>query len=864
MPETKQTASQVHDKLVVYRAALLVFALEAFLAAGISIAGGASMGNAFLFGRSLSRWLIFAALALAGLIFALLVVFSWRRPSILQVLDSLLALPAVRILAVMLVLLPAVALLILQPSSAALNRLLPAVLYLLLLCLQVILLGEWQRSRTSVTTQTVIHPALTLLTLALLYGAALLPSGMPARYDGLPWETPLEFLTLALFLPLAGLLNWRAFARRGLLIGSAVLLALRLVLALAAPSAGLSVNLFTSPQNMGAGQVTRTYASPYSGGASFILHQPLYHFRQFPLEWINQKSYDLNAVWLGMQVSGAGRLEDGERLVMLVSGESEGIFELTDLSSGQVLPVPVIDNLESITPDLLASAPDFRQFTLSGEIVFKGEGETHFEPLLVNNSLQVRDALSSGQLLNDANALQSLLPPAFAQPLAALADLLLLALTVAALLAAFGGLYQAGHASAFDLALAAAGLLAFALLLSQPAAQVKALLPAVCGLFALGKLLQIWLFQWDVPKGSAHLVVSLAPIFLLTFALLELDSLRSFELFPIGQDNLTYQVLARRIFVEGDLLAPSLNPHAYKFLFPYLVGTLHTLFGQSSSALFFLNTWCALLTALLISKTLSKYRLPAPSALLVPAVFIAFLLSKPFFTYYFEFGLIEPIAVLVLTACVIASIEGKQTTTLAAGLFTLLFRLDYAGAVLPAVLLSGLPLVGSWKTILNTLVRTVKNRWAVMVAQAAVLLLPSAVLLLYYRSASSAYVLNASDTRYSSLLGRLSGLLNILIGGTPAEVSVRIAQHRAAGLLLPAILVAALLVSLLLILRRKGMLARLDMRWALVYLGLLAVYFFVSPTGYAPRFSTPFLPLALVLNSLALYALLHTGTRRRQ
>ena len=162
------------------------------------------------------------------------------------------------------------------------------------------------------------------------------------------------------------------------------------------------------------------------------------------------------------------------------------------------------------------------------------------------------------------------------------------------------------------------------------------------------------------------------------------------------------------------------------------------------------------------------------------------------------------------------------------------------------------------------LVRTVKNRWAVMGAQAAVQLLPSAALLLYYRSASSAYVLNASDTRYSSLVGRLSGLLNILIGGTPAEVSARIAQHPAVGLLLPAILVDGLLVSLLLILHRKGMLARLDMRWALVYLGLLAVYFFVSPTGYAPRFSTPFLPLALVLNSLALYAHLHTGTRRRQ
>ncbi len=667
-----------------------------------------------------------------------------------------------------------------------------------------------------------------------------------------------------MFLPLASLLNWRAFARRGLLIGAAVLFALRLLLALAAPSAGLSINLFTSPQNMDAGQATRNYASPYSGGASFILRQPLYHFRQFPLEWINQKSVDLNTVWLGMQVSGAGRLEDGERLVMLVSGASEAIFELTDLSSGQVLPVPMISSLAELTPDLLASAADSRQFTMAGELVYSGEGETRFEPLLVDSTLKVSDALSSGRLLNDANALQSLLPPAFAQPLAALADLLLLALTVVALLAAFGGLYASGKAAAFDLALAAAGLLAFALLLPQTVAQVKALLPAVCGLFGLGKLLQIWLFQRDVPKGCTHLVVSLAPIFLLTFALLELDSLRSFELFPIGQDNLTYQVLARRIFVDGDLLAPSLNPHAYKFLFPYLVGALHTLFGQSSSALFFLNAWCALLTALLISKTLLRYRLPTMAALFVPAVFIAFLLSKPFFTYYFEFGLIEPIAVLLLTACVTASIEGKQTTVLAAGLFTLLFRLDYAGAVLPAVLLSGLPLVGSWKTILNMLVRTVKNRWAVMVAQAAVLLLPSAALLLYYRSASSAYVLNASDTRYSSLVGRLSGLLNILIGGTPAEVSARIAQHTAVGLLLPAILVAGLLVSLLLILYRKGMLARLDMRWALVYLGLLAVYFFVSPTGYAPRFSTPFLPLALVLNSLALYAHLHTGTRRRQ
>jgi len=861
MPETNPPSSQVINKPAYYRVALLVFAFEAFLAAGFSIAGD-SLGSSALLGRSLSRWLLFAVLLGAGMVFTLLYASSLRRPSILRVMDSLLDLPAARLLAVTLVLLPAVALIILQPSSVALNRLLPALLYLLLLCLQVVLLSEWKQPNTPVLSQPAAHPALALFTLVMLYVAALLPSGMPAGFDGLPWETPLEFLTLALFLPLACLLNWRSLAHKGLLIGSAVLIVLRLVLALAAPSAGLAVNLFTSAEDMQTSKVTRIYASPYSGGASFILHNPLYHFRQFPLEWINQRTYDLSTVWLGLQVSGAGRLEADERLVMLVSGATEAHFEMSDLSGGQTAPVPVIDSLDALTSEELASAPSFTEFTLAGELIFSGEADYHLQPLLVDSTMNVSDALGSGRLLRDTDSLQRPLPSAFAQTLAALADLLLLALVISALLAVFGGLYQAGHTSAFDLALAAAGLLVFALLLPMPEAQVKALIPTMCGLFVLVKLLHIGIIQRGLSPGISQLTVSLAPVFLLSFALLQLDSLRNFELFPIGQDNLAYQIIARRIFVDGDLLASSLNPHAYKFLFPYLVGILHLLFGQSSAMLFFLNAWCAALSALLLVKILLQHRLPLHWGLFSAAVFIALLLSKPFFTFYFEFGLIEPIAVLLLTVCVTASIEGRQTAAMAAGLFTLLFRLDYAGAILPAVLLNGLPLVGSWKTILNMLVRSVKTRWPVMAAQTGVLLLPSAVLLLYYRSASSEYILNASDTRYSSLVGRLSGLLNILIGGTPAEVSTRIAQHPAVGLLLPTLIIAALLVSLLMLLRFKGMLARLDMRWALIYVGLLAAYCFVSPTGYAPRFSTPFLPLAVIILSMVAHTL-STASKRQ-
>jgi hypothetical protein len=328
---------------------------------------------------------------------------------------------------------------------------------------------------------------------------------------------------------------------------------------------------------------------------------------------------------------------------------------------------------------------------------------------------------------------------------------------------------------------------------------------------------------------------------------LNILSLRQITFFPHGQDGLEYQTLARNIYVNADYLILNSPPHAYKVLFPYVVGILHVLFGQSSAGLFFLYAWCAGLTAKYILEILSFLKLPRSYG--EPTVFVLlFLLMGPLFsTYYFSYGLIEPLATFCLVLVFYFALRRKLWETFLTSAILVLFRLDYIGAAFTGIFLMGNVLQGPFKMVWRSIILFIKRIWKIMLAYgASIIALPVILTILYY-FIQPGYKFSASDTRYNSVTDMLHGLMKILNGGSQAEVHRWLSQIPLDINLLLVVLYLGTLIGVLSLFVRIKPLDRIDARFGIILVGFYLVYIVAKPTGYSPRFSTPLVPLALII-----------------
>ncbi|SVB50824.1 uncharacterized protein METZ01_LOCUS203678, partial [marine metagenome] len=106
-----------------------------------------------------------------------------------------------------------------------------------------------------------------------------LPSGITAWFDGLPWTSGAETLTLSVIIPFLLILGWRFLSLRLPIVVLGALLTLKLILFLASPSGGWLVRVITPSVNqerqssVGASWV-KTYATAWNKNASGILQKP--------------------------------------------------------------------------------------------------------------------------------------------------------------------------------------------------------------------------------------------------------------------------------------------------------------------------------------------------------------------------------------------------------------------------------------------------------------------------------------------------------------------------------------------------------------------------------------------------------------
>lgn len=327
---------------------------------------------------------------------------------------------------------------------------------------------------------------------------------------------------------------------------------------------------------------------------------------------------------------------------------------------------------------------------------------------------------------------------------------------------------------------------------------------------------------------------------------------RQIEIFPQGQDNLEYQTFARLIYTQGDFWLQNSPPRGYKILFPYLAGALHLLFGQSSVILYFLNAWCAGLTGKKVVDILHHFKLPSFYASIASLLFFFLLTGPLFYIYYFRFGLIEPVATLCLMLVLFYALRHESWKLYLAGLMTTLFRLDYIGAAFGAIFLIGENVQGSFKATWLTGITFIKTRWKEMITYGISLTgLPAGLIISYFFTRGH-YELNASDTKYDSALSVLTGLLKVVSGGTWSDIQNWLVHYPLDILVLVTLLYLGTFSGLFALFLRKGPFKSIDPRLGIIILGYFAVYIFVRPTGYAPRFSTPLLPLALITLSCSI------------
>ncbi len=280
-------------------------------------------------------------------------------------------------------------------------------------------------------------------------------------------------------------------------------------------------------------------------------------------------------------------------------------------------------------------------------------------------------------------------------------------------------------------------------------------------------------------------------------------------------------------------------------LFPYLVGLLHLLFGQSPSALLLANTWFAAGMGMLLIGILQKRDLPGWAASAAAMLQTVVLCLPSFLIFFHRFGLIEPIATFGILLGLYWLQRGRMLPALLTGMVVALLRLDYLGALYASLIVLSDPLTGSFRAAWSAALAFAARRWKLLLGWMAGLLALPVGTILFYTLTTPNYELRAGDTQQTGLSSALEGLMRILIGGSIGEVSRRFQQMPLDAALVSGALLLGGLVGLGSLVYRWGQWRRTDLRWGILILGLLAVYVVVKPTGYSPRFSTPLLPLGM-------------------
>jgi hypothetical protein len=307
-------------------------------------------------------------------------------------------------------------------------------------------------------------------------------------------------------------------------------------------------------------------------------------------------------------------------------------------------------------------------------------------------------------------------------------------------------------------------------------------------------------------------------------------------LLPQYQDVSDYQILARNIYVAGDFFLVKTPPWAFKFLYPYIVGLLHILFGQSLSAQFFLNVWCAIQTVILMTEIGIYFGASCRTAFFTGIFFFLQLILPASFVLYFRFGLIEPIAIMGMLLV----------------LFLGMLRLNFAGAIFTSIFLLAPSIQGSFHEAWELLIGWFRSNWRRILTYIIAIPSPALFVAALYYLLNSNYVLVHEINRQTSAGSIIESMITIVMGGDVYFVKEQFQNSPLELMLISFPIFSGLLIATISLIYRNGIFKKLDLRLGLLLLSMVPVYVILVPTAYFPRYSWSFMPFALIILGLVL------------
>lgn len=800
---------------------------------------------------AIQRYEVFLAMSLLGILTGGLCLRLATRPILTNKFEAVVSSRFGKIVSFTPVALLGLFLSFFEPSKATVLSISSLLLSTWLIGLQLIWFGGPRLDETPGTNITQGN-RLSLLALLFVCGFLLIPSRVPSLLSGIPLDQPIEFVVATLLMPIAWIINRRFFSNKTQITIFLVLLVIKSLIWVLLPQSGMGARVFTSPQAVSNGQWMPSYTTWLNSSYSNIMQSPYKSMREFPVEWVNNHfGFDFDQFWMTLEVNGTIHIYDEGRLVFVIRGAKQVLIEMVDSNTGTKISAVFVNDSKTLDASLYHQLPEYNAFDLSGTVLYTKFGEARLEPVLLYPDGSVKPLFENASVWPSQVDMPSQSQAVFFENLLNFLALVFIVLICFGIIQGFTDLYSRNELSTADIYLAFSSLGAYYLsaLIEKP--QAPFVIVGILITIAIVKLLD-FKFSPSHPNLKSY-IVFVGIIFLFGYLTLDINNLRSITTLPKGQDGLEYQTFARNIFVYRDIFLKQTPPRAYKILFPYVVGLLHTIFGQSSAAQFLLNAWCAVLSAALAFTLAKKFQLPLPKALLTSISFIIIISLPSSYIYYFRFGLMEPIAVLFLFITMIHALKRRLFEMRMSAIITVLLRLDYLGLIIVTIILRSSPLIGDMKSVWSELLKWIRrNNKDIILHIFIIAAIPALVIASYFIFIEN-YMLNAGDTFQFSLWSMIGGFMRVLVGGNLHDFQKIISQNSFGFLLITTPLAIGFIISLLSIFYRQGIFSKIDLRLAILVPSILPVYIVVRPTGYFSRFSFPILALDIILIGMFLY-----------
>jgi len=685
---------------------------------------------------------------------------------------------------------------------------------------------------------------LSLVSLILAYGIVFIPSRIPSLLDGFPWNTPLEFITATLLLPCVFFFGRKLLSKKAVTLLLTLLFAAKFILVFFLPQAGLGVWTYTTQEKLDSDQWQRSYETFWTPSYTQVTQTPYRSFREFPVEWINFHQFEKDSFWLALKLDGYISLQPDERLVFVIQGAQSQNINLLNLETQKITSAIVVKSSSDLDAKMFVGIPYAPRVEITGALVFPNYGQFRFEPLILNADGSARSA--SPEIWLDKNAPDFPIIP-FQYALDGIAILLLI-LLLASMLDGLISLYQTGRINLIDLYLAATGFILYYFTNAADKPAINLPFIAIVAVLLSIKLLDLTLHHR--PYSRISYFISIGIPFLLMFLALDMGQLRSVVILPPYQDAMEYQMLARNIYVARDTFLLQTPPWSYKVLFPYVIGFLHILFGQSMSAQLFLNAWSAVLTTILMADLALYFGLSGRNAYVASSAFLVLLLLPVSFIYYFRFGLIEPVAITCLLAAGYFAKERKFWAMFITGVVTGMLRLNFGGAIFTVVTFFSTSIVGGRKEAWISFLKWCQVNWKRLLVYLVAIPAPALLITFLYSHFIPTYTLSPDMNQQTSIASVMQSLMIVIIGGDAEFLQLRLKSDPIGVALITLPIVIGLLIAFMSLIVRKGIWSQIDLRLSLFLLSMLPVYAVLKPIAYFPRYSWSFLPPAILLIAL--------------